>query len=392
MAAKKDIAFNIEVIDLEEAWYDRDVIEKIMANLLSNAIKYTKEEGRVTLRAHRKGDKALLSVENTALTMDPRSLEKLFDRFYQADSHTEGVGIGLSLVRELVHASHGTIQINAVNKGTFQIVAELPISRQAFKTEEIVVEKLQGSNTPIQKPPLVANVENLEEFTEADDRPIILVAEDNADVRKLLNKSFSKEYKVIEAINGKQGTELALEWVPDLILSDIMMPEVDGLTFCQTIKSDERTSHIPVILLTARAGEEDQYKGLSTGADAYVTKPFKIKTLTTRVAHLIASRKALRNRYSQEIILKPKDIAITNMDELFLERVQNVLDNKLTESAFSIQEFSEAVGMSRMQLHRKLKALTGLSASEFIRSQRLKLAASLLQNSDANVSEIGYQV
>jgi len=392
MATKKDLTFDIKVVDLEEAWYDRDVIEKIMANLLSNALKYTRKEGRVSLRAHRKGDKAILLVENTALSLDPKSLEKLFDRFYQADSHTEGVGIGLSLVRELIHASHGTIQIKDVNEGTFQIVAELPISKQAFKAEEIVEEPVQSTITPIQKPAAVANNDNLEEFPEGDDRPIILVAEDNADVRKLLNNNFSKEYKILEAIDGKQGIELALKWVPDLILSDIMMPEVDGLTLCETIKSDERTSHIPVILLTARAGEEDQYKGLSTGADAYVTKPFKIKTLKTRVAHLIASRKALRDRYSQEIILKPKDIAITNLDELFLERVQNVLDNKLTESAFSIQEFSEAVGMSRMQLHRKLKALTGLSASEFIRSQRLKLAASLLQNSDANVSEIGYQV
>jgi AraC-like DNA-binding protein len=147
-----------------------------------------------------------------------------------------------------------------------------------------------------------------------------------------------------------------------------------------------------VILLTAKTGEEDQYKGLASGADAYVTKPFKPKLLHTRVKNLVASRKSLRDRYSQEVILKPRDIAISNLDELFLERVQGVLDSKLTESAFSIQEFSEAVGMSRMQLHRKLKALTGLSASEFIRSQRLKLAATLLQNSDANVSEIGYQV
>ncbi|MBT8285392.1 MAG: response regulator [Flavobacteriaceae bacterium] len=216
--------------------------------------------------------------------------------------------------------------------------------------------------------------------------------EDHPEVRDLLKNQFSKKYKIVEATNGKEGLKQAMEWVPDLIISDIMMPEMDGLELSKILKTDERTSHIPIILLTARAGEEDQYKGLTTGADAYVTKPFKSKLLQTRVQNLIESRKTLRDRYSQEVILKPKDIAITNLDEIFLERVQEVLDLKLTESAFSTQEFAEAVGMSRMQLHRKLKALTGLSASEFVRSQRLKLAASLLQKSDANISEIGYQV
>ena len=218
------------------------------------------------------------------------------------------------------------------------------------------------------------------------------MVEDNAEVRLLLKDTFSDTYQIVDAADGLEGMDRALEYIPDLIISDIMMPKVDGLKFCDTLKTDERTSHIPIILLTARAGEEDQYKGLATGADAYVTKPFKTKVLKTRVKNLIASRKALRDRYSQEVILKPKDIAITSLDEQFLERVQLVLDGKLTESSFSIQQFSEAVGMSRMQLHRKLKALTGLSASEFVRSQRLKLAATLLKNSDANISQIGYQV
>ncbi|WP_445381338.1 hybrid sensor histidine kinase/response regulator transcription factor [Robiginitalea sp. IMCC43444] len=393
LASRRNIEFEITVEDLEKAWFDRDVIEKVMANLLSNALKYTNSGGGVSLRASRNGNKAVLSVRNTALTLDPKNLEKLFERFYQADSHTEGAGIGLSLVRELVQACHGSVQIKALDESTFQIIAEFPVAKEAFKAEEIADRSAEGAVAPVRKATIDPGPgDAFEEFTEIDERPIILVAEDNTDVRQLLRNNFSKEYKVIEAGDGKRGTEIALERVPDLIISDIMMPEVDGLTLCQTLKSDERTSHIPIILLTARAGEEDQYKGLSTGADAYVTKPFKIKTLNTRVSHLIDSRKALRERYSQEVILRPKDIAITSLDELFLERVQKVLDNRLTESSFSIQEFSEAVAMSRMQLHRKLKALTGLSASEFVRSQRLKLAADLLRKSDANVSHIGYEV
>ncbi|MEM7380523.1 MAG: helix-turn-helix domain-containing protein, partial [Bacteroidota bacterium] len=184
----------------------------------------------------------------------------------------------------------------------------------------------------------------------------------------------------------------ALETIPDVIISDIMMPEMDGLELCAFLKQDERTSHIPVILLTARAGEEDQYEGLENGADDYVTKPFKIKLIKSRVQNLINSRRLLRQRYSQEIVLKPRDIAITNLDEQFLTRVQDVLDANLTEPAFKVKEFSEHMGMSRMQLHRKLKALTGHTASEFIRSQRLKMAVVLLEKSDASISEIAYQV
>lgn len=225
-----------------------------------------------------------------------------------------------------------------------------------------------------------------------DEREIVLVVEDNEDVRTLIGNSLQSDFRIIEAVDGADGIDAAIKWIPDLIISDIMMPGIDGIELCQRLKNDERTSHIPIVMLTAKAGDEDQYKGLSSGADAYVTKPFKMKLLKTRVAKLVESRKLLRDRYSQEVILKPKDIAITDVDEQFLGRVQDVMDKNLTQSQFNAQKFSEAVGMSRMQLHRKLKALTGLSATEFVRSQRLKLAAGLLQSSSANVSDIGYQV
>ncbi|MGB5700783.1 response regulator transcription factor, partial [Muriicola sp.] len=225
-----------------------------------------------------------------------------------------------------------------------------------------------------------------------DTLPILLLVEDNTDLITLLTDTFKNEYKVLTANNGEEGINTALEMVPDIIVSDVMMPIKDGVELTKTLKKDERTSHIPIVLLTAKAGDENKLIGIDVGADDYMTKPFNQKILVSKVENLIALRKKLRSRYSQEVILKPKDIAISSVDEQFLEKVQKVLDQNLVESSFTIDAFSEAVHMSRMQLHRKLKALTGLSASEFVRSQRLKLAASILKKSDINISEVGYRV
>ncbi len=198
--------------------------------------------------------------------------------------------------------------------------------------------------------------------------------------------------QVIEAKDGKEGIEKALEFIPDIIISDIMMPKANGLELCETLKKDERTNHIPIILLTARTGEKTQFEGLETGADDYIIKPFKIKHLETRVKNLVTSRNQLRDRYSQEVILKPMDISISSIDQKFIERTQTVLDEHLTDPGLNIEDFSKHLGLSRMQLHRKLKAITGFTATEFVRSQRLKLAASLLEKYDVGISEICYKV
>ncbi|MCB0469768.1 MAG: response regulator, partial [Flavobacteriaceae bacterium] len=227
---------------------------------------------------------------------------------------------------------------------------------------------------------------------ETSDDNVMLIIDDNADIRALVKELFKSTYQIVEAKNGEQGLKLAAEHVPNIIISDVMMPEMDGYELTSKLKTDERTSHIPVILLTARVEDQDKYKGLETGADDYILKPFKSNELKARVSNLITIREKLKARYTQELILVPKDFAITNLDEIFLRKLQDIMENHLVEPDFNVQEFSEAVGMSRMQLHRKLKALTGLTATEFIRSQRLKLAAELLKKSDANISEIGYMV
>lgn len=390
-AEQKHIAYEVKIDDLKNVWYDQDAIEKVVINLLSNAFKYTKEGGKINFVAQNISNKLAIEVSNLPTEMRSSSLDKLFDRFYQADTHTDGVGIGLSLVKELVQLHKGSIKVDQPGLNTLRFTINLPLAKGALKSA-----LLSDKHPDPPKPSTISHMgefeSNQEEMESIGDTDILLVVEDNADVRQFIKENFEKDYQVLVATDGQEGIKKALEYVPDLIISDIMMPKTNGLELCEQLKNDERTSHVPIILLTAKAGEEHQHEGLSQGADAYVTKPFKLKLLQTRVAKLIASRKALRSRYSQEVILKPRDIAITNLDEQFLDRVQKVLDAKLTESSFSIQDFSEAVGMSRMQLHRKLKALTGLSASEFVRSQRLKLAASLLEQSDINVSQIGYQV
>jgi signal transduction histidine kinase/DNA-binding response OmpR family regulator len=389
-ARQKNISYTISIAEINNVWFDKDVVEKTVVNLLSNAFKYTSEGGYVNFSTSIVENHVALYIENDSQKFTKSQIENLFNRFYQIDENAQGVGIGLSLVKELVTLSHGHISVENTSNNSVAFKVSLPILKAQFKPDEITDE--------IYEPAIVESKNTLVETDSQEDKiidedlPILLIVDDHEDIRNFIKSAFKNNYHIIEASNGEIGVEKALELIPDIIISDVMMPKLDGFQLSETLKKDERTCHIPIILLTAKADDVDRFIGLETGADDYIVKPFKIRGLETRVKNLMTSRERLRERYSQEIILKPKDIAISNFDEQFLEKVQNVLDQKLVESSFSIEEFSKAVGMSRMQLHRKLKAITGLSATEFIRSQRLKLAASLLKKSDANVSEIGYLV
>ena len=390
-AKQKGISYLVNIEEKEEnVWFDKDAIEKITINLLSNALKYTPENGSVTCNAYTDNNRLFFEIKNTGKGLSSEDLNNIFERFYQSNEQNQGTGIGLALVKELVELHKGTISVNSVPNAWTTFTVTLPVDKNSFKNEEFVGTTSTGAirKTPI---PSHSTNENAEEFTDSE-LPILLIVEDNADLRTLLKQTFDTRYNVMTASNGKIGVELALEHIPDLIISDIMMSEKDGITLTKELKTDERTSHIPIILLTAKAEVESQFEGINTGADDYITKPFDKKLLKLKVEKLIESRKKLQLRYSQEVILMPKDIAITNLDEVFLEKVQVVLDQNLVESSFNTEDFSKAVGLSRMQLHRKIKALTGLSASEFIRSQRLKLAAQLLKKSDINISQVGYTV
>ena len=385
-----------------DTWFDKDVLEKIVTNLLSNAIKYTPAKGSIVCDAFVKENQFYFEVKNTGLGLSKEEQDKVFERFYQLNENKQGVGIGLALVKELVNLHKGIITVESIPNEWTTFKVALPIYKEAFKEMEIFDGvAIKSTNEEMINPKASGVISEVNTVTDTSkdtngqqdsDNPILLMVDDNDDIRTYVSTIFKDTYTILTAKNGQEGIDLAIEHIPDIIISDIMMPVKDGIELCNILKVDERTSHIPVILLTAKAGEENEIEGIKTGADDYVTKPFNEELLKLRVQKLIEGRKKLQERYSQEVILRPKDIAITSVDEQFLQRLQKVLDDKLVESSFSIEDFSQAVGMSRMQLHRKLKALTGLSATEFIRSQRLKLAAQLLKKSEINVSQVGYSV
>lgn len=393
-ASLKNMDYNIHIENLESAYYDEDALEKIVTNLLSNAFKYGLDGGMCRFEASNKEGKLQVCVTNTVEEHSNIDVEKLFTRFYQKDEHAEGAGVGLSLVKKLVQLYQGQIDVRRETDDAILFLVELPID---FKdAENRGLGETSSEITP-------ANAKEVFDMLElpsgnsikneiANELPIVLVVEDHKDVREFLKSVWKNRYRIYEAENGKGGIEKALETVPDLIISDVRMPVCNGIELCDTLKSDERTSHIPIILLTAGAGEEQELRGLRSGADDFVAKPFKLQILQTRVDNLIATRRALRNRYSKELVLEAKDIAITPTDEIFLNRLQKVIDEHLSDSEFNAESFCREVGMSRMQLHRKLLVFTGLSTTGFIRSQRLKQALHILKTSDASVNEVAYAV
>lgn len=389
-AKQKDIDFKLNINPhTDDVYFDRDALEKIVVNLISNAIKYTPKNGTVICDAFIKNETLHLNVKNSGVGLTATEIKHIFQRFYQTSGQNQGTGIGLALVKELVELHKGKINVESTPNTFTNFTITIPIDKHSFKNETLVNN--QHTNTNIKRQHHQQNDEAQDAF-EDNDQPILLIVEDNTDVRTLLKQTFKTTYNIITAPNGEKGVKLAIEHIPDLIISDIMMPVMDGIQLTKRLKNDERTSHIPIILLTAKAGDENKFTGLEVGADDYITKPFNSKLLITKAEKLIENRRLLQQRYSQELVLLPKDISITNLDEQFLEKVQTTLDKNLIDPCFNVTEFSEAVGMSRMQLHRKIKALTGLTASAFIRSQRLKLAAQFLKTSDINISQVGYSV
>ena len=391
LASQKNIEFSIKTTDKKkEGWFDRDTLEKIVVNLLGNAIKYTPENGKIRVNISKPNTHINFEVHNTGKGLTKQQMNTIFERFYQSDGFNDGVGIGLSLVKELTELHKGNIIVSQDNDQWTSFAVCLCADKNKFKDAKVISPRGDKDFTPSMA---LESVELIgAEDIDDNGSPILLVVEDNQDVRTLLFDSFKNSYQVIIAKNGEEGIKKALEQIPDIIVSDVMMPIKDGVALTKTLKKDERTSHIPIVLLTAKAGDENKLIGIDVGADDYITKPFNQKILKSKVNNLITLRKKLQSRYSQEVILKPKDIAITSVDEQFLEKVQQVLNEKLEEPSFTVADFSKAVSMSRMQLHRKLKALTGLSSSEFIRSQRLKVAAQILKKADINISEVGYSV
>ena len=391
LAAEKSIHYPVSCDSLSAVYYDRQVVLKSVNNLLSNAFKFTTPGGAVDFRAEERAGKVVISVSNSGPKIPDNEIEKLFERFYHAENSQDGSGIGLALVKELVTLSHGTIEVRQVDRPTF--ILSLPIVKEAFAPHEIIAmqQRVDQPNRVATNGATPATSDSGQEVLDTN-LPLLLIVEDHVEIRGFLRQCLQDHYQLLEAENGAEGIELALEKVPDLIISDIMMPGTDGITLLNRLKNEESTAHIPIMLLTAKAGEEHELEGLKTGANDYITKPFNPEILLTKVRNQFRLIDQFQKKYSQEIILKPVNIPVGAKEGLFLEKLQHILDEEIGNSDFNIEKFCKITGMSRMQLHRKMKALTGVSPHAYIRKARLNLAAELLRNNDLNIAEIGYMV
>lgn len=390
---EKQIDLKTKISAINSAWFDRDIVEKIVVNLIANAVKYAPKKGFINFSSILQDNHVVITIINNGSNIKAEEVNNLFTRFYQENPDSDGVGVGLALVKELVTLTNGSLIANAINEDEIQFTVTIPIKKEAFKESDIIETPTSSETNTIIDTAEINNESNEEDNNLSTiEKPIVLIVEDNKQLRQYIKSILVDKYKIIVAVNGKKGLKKALNKIPDLIISDIMMPEMDGIELCNTLKSNTLTSHIPVILLTAKTGEQSELEGLDVGADDFISKPFNSKILVKRAENLINFSKSLQKRYSQHTSLRPKDIAVNNLDEAFLSQIENILKEHLSESNFNAQTFSELMGMSRMQLHRKLMALTGLSTSQFIRSQRLKLSITLLQESDLTVSEVAYHV
>jgi signal transduction histidine kinase/DNA-binding response OmpR family regulator/ligand-binding sensor domain-containing protein len=407
MAEQKQVALQFSVLPDSnghragiDAYVDRDKLEKIVSNLLSNAIKFAPEKGQVKTTVRNENDRFVeIKVTDNGAGFSREYLDKIFDRFFQIDdsrthSH-EGTGIGLALSKELVELHHGTIQAESGGGTTFTV--RLPLGKSHLAEHEVIHGTPAGEDADSATffPYGYLDGDHGRQTVKSrvsKNAPLILIVEDHADLRSYLRSNLGHEYQIIEAKNGQEGIELAIERIPDLIVSDVMMPIMDGFEMCKRIKQDERTSHIPVILLTARSAAESRIEGLETGADDYITKPFEMRELQARIGNLIELRRRFKLRFNRQEGLKPEEIAATSLDEKFLKKALSIIEENLSDTSFSVAQFARKIGISRVQLHRKIRALTDQSTSEFIRVIRLNRAAQLLKQQHDTVTQIAFLV
>jgi DNA-binding response OmpR family regulator len=391
--------FNDKTDEKINIFFDKDKMEKIVSNLVSNAVKYTPSGNEVDVKVFVQDNQLEIKVVNTGVTISKADLAHLFERYYKVHRSEsglfEGTGIGLALVKELVELHKGIISVSSEYDVT-DFSLKLPLGNEHLKadeifkhTEEKIVETFETISGFEVSEEIPATAEDLVIKSGKD---IILIVEDHSDLRKYIRENLTENYQVIEAANGKDGFEKAIEVIPDLIISDVMMPEMDGYTFCKKVKTSETTNHIPVILLTAKATTEDKLEGLELGADDYLIKPFNPEELKLRVRNLIKTREQLRQKFTSEMVLKPAEIVVPSLQVQFMKKLKDIIELNLEDEDFGVDKLSDEMGMSRSQLHRKLKAVTNQSTTEFIRNFRLQRAAQLILQDAGSMGEIAYKV
>jgi signal transduction histidine kinase/DNA-binding response OmpR family regulator len=409
MANYKNIDFKVRSQDHINLYFDHDKLQKVIVNLLSNAFKFTGEGGSIQIDLN-KADKdeefpngcAEIRISDNGMGINVEHLTKIFDRFYQSENslirHYEGSGIGLALAKELVELHHGSIGATSVEGEGSSFIVRLPLGSSHLTPEELSdsheIEVLSSASLNIH--PLMEK-EALEEMqgngqARKIDAPRILIVDDNEDFRCYLRCNLALQYDVMEATDGVSGLATALKEIPDLVISDIMMPTMDGFEMCKRIKHDERTSHIPVILLTAKADQPSIINGIGIGADDFISKPFHAEELIVRIKNVIEIRKKLKQKFSKQMILMPSEIKADSLDTKFLKKVISIIEEHLDDNLLHVDMLSKEANMSSIQLNRKLKALTGSTPNDIIRNIRLQRAASLLEQNAGNVAEVAFSV
>jgi signal transduction histidine kinase/ligand-binding sensor domain-containing protein/DNA-binding response OmpR family regulator len=409
LAEKKNILFAFQTPVKEYyTFFDPDKLEKIIFNLVSNAFKFTPEGKNIDIslaivnknaddkrlissdEANRTGE-IIIKVSDTGIGISPDKQDKIFDRFFQADLPgnlvNQGSGIGLSLTKEFVSLHNGTITVESEpGKGSTFTVALPILTDQSVVTVETVDidQKLTGMEEEETK--------HATDFHQNQKNSLVLLVEDNDDFRFYLKDNLKLKYTVIEAADGNEGIAKAIANLPDLIVSDVMMPEADGFELCRQLKTNPITSHIPIILLTARMADQKKIEGYETGADDYITKPFNFEILESRIYNLIAQRDRMRKSFQKHFKIEPAEIGITSLDEKLINKALKLVEDNITDANFSVEKMSRELGMSRVHLYKKLTAITGKTPIEFIRIMRLKRAAQLLQKSQLTVAEVAFEV
>lgn len=412
-AERKQIRLHLDVDDLKgshEMIADQEKISRIVFNLLSNALKYTPAGGEIFVSLKDEGDNLRLDVKDTGKGISQDEADKIFERFFQAKGAASGTGIGLALVKSFVELHHGEARVESeLGKGSDFIVViprEQEGDSQVIHNDVDIVDNSVNASAPTGKNVVDESV--LQYIDDGDrsrgkvqqlvsentNRPTVLVIDDNTDIRQYERTLLQDEYVVLEAADGKEGLAVALKEVPDLVICDVMMPVMDGLELTEQLKTNTATSHIPVIMLTAKNLEEHRAEGYEHGADSYITKPFHSKVLLARIENLLRQRQLLKNLYqgSKEAEKEISEAHLEDRDRQFLKQLQAIIQKNLSDSEFGVEDMGQQIGLSRVQLYRKVKAMTGSSVVDLLRKARLAKARRLLETRSMSVSEVAYEV
>ena len=419
LAQRRNTEFQYIVSEkVPQLWYDSGKMEKIIYNLLSNAFKFTPKGGRIAVRIdvsnpEESGDTnwsvdnsqyIRISVEDSGVGIPENQIDNVFDRFFQVKNikHHEslGSGIGLALVKKYMDLHHGIINVQSEQGKGSCFTLFVPLGKDHFTSDQVAgsVSDIVGSKELMEKniqslyPALAYQSSNKSSDDGKHKSKKLLLVEDNDELREYLRDLLCDEYSIFEASDGQQGINMAKDNLPDIIVSDVMMPVVDGYEFCEKIKTNIKTSHIPFVMLTALSGTQPNIQGLESGADAYIPKPFDPHYLTTTIKKLIETRELLKEKFSKGLVVHPQKDVKSSMDSKFLDNAIKQLDKKIGDSDFGVDDFCKVMNMSQTQLYRKLKGLTGLTINEFIRNGRLKMAAQLLMKGELNINQVAFEV